>query len=155
MQESQENWNEEEFGDLRSSKSSSLSDTTEIAEDASEAVRNWKERRRLEIEERDRSDAEIKERLQEEAVKHIDDFYEIYNKKKEQQLEQSKKDAEAFLKEREEFFNQDNTVWDRVMQLINVDDADVVGDRDRSKFKDILLRLQGNQDAPGVISKEA
>ncbi|CAI7138123.1 BEM_collapsed_G0022600.mRNA.1.CDS.1 [Saccharomyces cerevisiae] len=88
--------------------------------------------------------------LQDEAIKHIDDFYDSYNKKKEQQLEDAAKEAEAFLKKRDEFFGQDNTTWDRALQLINQDDADIIGGRDRSKFKEILLRLKGNAKAPGA-----
>lgn len=92
----------------------------------------------------------VKKELQDEAIKHIDDFYDSYNKKKEQQLEDAAKEAEAFLKKRDEFFGQDNTTWDRALQLINQDDADIIGGRDRSKFKEILLRLKGNAKAPGA-----
>ena len=80
----------------------------------------------------------------------MDDFYDNYNRKKEQQLKNTKSEAEKFLKERAEFLNQNNTTWDRVLQLINVDDADLVGGRDRSKFKEILVKLKGNKNAPGA-----
>nr|CAI6531345.1 ALI_HP1_G0023530.mRNA.1.CDS.1 [Saccharomyces cerevisiae] len=39
---------------------------------------------------------------------------------------------------RDEFFGQDTMTWDRALQLINQDDADIIGGRDRSKFKEIL-----------------
>ncbi|CCH59480.1 hypothetical protein TBLA_0B06570 [Henningerozyma blattae CBS 6284] len=92
-----------------------------------------------------------KKKLQDAAIKHVDEFYESYNNKKEQQLKQVREEAEKFLKERDEFFNQENTTtWDRALQLINVDDADIVGGRDRSKFKEILLKLKGNANAPGA-----
>lgn len=115
------------------------------------AVAEWKEKREAQIEARDKADREAKERLQEEAVKHIDDFYENYNRKKSQQLETVKKESEEFLKKKNEFFSQENTTtWDRVLQLINEDDADVLGGRDRSKFKEILQRLKGNTSAPAA-----
>lgn len=138
-----ENDEDDEFGEPQAATSTTT---------PSEAISHWKERRDLEISQRDQADEEAKEQLQEEAVKHIDNFYENYNKKKQQQLETTSKEAEQFLKERDEFFAQKNTTWDRALQLINTDDADVVGDRDRSKFKEILLRLKGNEKAPGASS---
>ncbi|CAD6626621.1 XXYS1_4_G0036980.mRNA.1.CDS.1 [Saccharomyces cerevisiae] len=124
--------------------------TESVKEDRSEVVDQWKQRRAVEIHEKDLKDEELKRELQDEAIKHIDDFYDSYNKKKEQQLEDAAKEAEAFLKKRDEFFGQDNTTWDRALQLINQDDADIIGGRDRSKFKEILLRLKGNVKAPGA-----
>ncbi|AAS54799.1 AGR309Cp [Eremothecium gossypii ATCC 10895] len=118
--------------------------------DSSEPIRKWQERREAEIAERDESEAAATQRLQAEAIKHIDDFYEVYSKKKQQQVEQARREAEEFLQQRDTFFDQDNTVWDRVLQLINTEDADVLGDRDRSKFKDILLRLKGQEHVPGA-----
>lgn len=138
-----ENDEDDEFGEPQAATSTTT---------PSEAISHWKERRDLEISQRDQADEEAKEQLQEEAVKHIDNFYENYNKKKQQQLETTSKEAEQFLKERDEFFAQKNTTWDRALQLINTDDADVVGGRDRSKFKEILLRLKGNEKAPGASS---
>ncbi|EJS43550.1 clc1p [Saccharomyces arboricola H-6] len=124
--------------------------TEAVHEDRSEVVDQWKQRRALEIHEKDLKDDESKKALQDEAIKHVDNFYDSYNKKKEQQLEDAAKDAEDFLKKRDEFFGQENTTWDRVLQLINQDDADTVGGRDRSKFKEILLKLKGNAKAPGA-----
>lgn len=115
------------------------------------AVEEWERKREAQIESRDQEDREAKEKLREEAVKHIDDFYENYNRKKAQHLETVKQESEEFLKKKNEFFSQENTTtWDRVLQLINQDDADVLGDRDRSKFKEILQRLKGNANAPGA-----
>lgn len=130
-----------------------LEETPAVAADSSngDAVREWREKRETDIASRDQADQESKERLQEAAVKHIDDFYENYNRKKSQQLEQVKREAEEFLTKKNEFFSQENTTtWDRALQLINEDDADILGDRDRSKFKEILQRLKGNPNAPGA-----
>ncbi|SCU97168.1 LANO_0E15346g1_1 [Lachancea nothofagi CBS 11611] len=116
----------------------------------SKAVSNWREARDREVSERDVAQGEAKTKLQDDAVKHMDDFYDNYNRKKEQQLNTSRSDAEKFLKERDGFLAQKNTTWDRVLQLINVDDADLVNGRDRSKFKEILVKLKGNPNAPGA-----
>ncbi|QLQ81122.1 hypothetical protein HG537_0E04770 [Torulaspora globosa] len=113
--------------------------------------RKWKEMREAEIAARDKADRQAKEKLQEAAIKHIDDFYENYNRKKAQQLEEVKREADEFLRKKQEFFSQENTTtWDRALQLINEDDADILGNRDRSKFKEILQKLKGNPQAPGA-----
>lgn len=142
----QENLNTSEsyddFGDMQQS--------TTTAEDRSHVVQEWKTKRDNEIREKDEAELEAKKKLQDEAIKYIDGFYDNYNKKKEQHISTTKKEAEEFLKERDQFFSQDNTTWDRVLQLINVDDADVIGGRDRSKFKEILLKLKGKTGVPGA-----
>lgn len=131
---------DEDFGEMHQS----------VSEDRSQYVEEWKQKREADIKEKDAKEAEAKKKLQEDAIKHIDDFYETYNKKKEQQIDVTTKEAEEFLKNRDQFFSQDNTTWDRVLQLINVDDADVIGGRDRSKFKEILQRLKGKAGVPGA-----
>lgn len=138
--------NEEPLEDEISESDAAISGNDQVS-----AVAEWKEKREAEIAARDQADQEAKQKLQEDAVKHIDDFYETYNGKKSQQLETVKRESEEYLKKRNEFFSQENTTtWDRVLQLINEDDADVLGGRDRSKFKEILQRLKGNASAPGA-----
>ncbi|CAR27298.1 hypothetical protein ZYGR_0I05720 [Zygosaccharomyces rouxii] len=120
-------------------------------ENGSSVIAEWKQKRETELAERDEADAKAKEELKEEAIKHIDEFYENYNRKKSEQLEGVRKEAEEFQKNRDEFSLQEGTTtWDRVLQLINEDDADQVAGRDKSKFKEILQRLKGNTAAPGA-----
>lgn len=139
-----DNMSDDDFGEPQSAAGQ------ETGPRQSEAVSQWRENREREISERDAAQEKAKLQLQEDAAKHMDDFYDNYNRKKEQQLKNTKSEAEKFLKERAEFLNQNNTTWDRVLQLINVDDADLVGGRDRSKFKEILVKLKGNKNAPGA-----
>ncbi|CEP62701.1 clathrin light chain CLC1 LALA0_S06e01728g [Lachancea lanzarotensis] len=164
---------EDEFGDFeevpasskdtgthRSETAGEIGDENDLTEDSqantfskqteSQAIAEWKESRDREVRERDAVQEEAKSKLQEEAVKHMDDFYENYNRKKEQQVKSTREEAEKFLKEKQDFSSQGNSTWDRVLQLINVDDADLVNGRDRSKFKEILLKVQGNPNAPGA-----
>ncbi|SCU82603.1 LAME_0C02014g1_1 [Lachancea meyersii CBS 8951] len=131
-------------------QSDSQNSSASLQAEDSQVIAEWEETRDREISERDTAQEEAKTKLQEEAVKHMDDFYDSYNRKKEQQLKTTRAEAEKFLKERQEFATQDNTTWDRVLQLINVDDADLVNGRDRSKFKEILLKVKGNPNAPGA-----
>ena len=120
-------------------------------ENGSSVIAEWKQKREAELAERDEADAKAKGELKEEAIKHIDEFYENYNRKKSQQLEDVRREAEEFQKSRDEFSSQEGTTtWDRVLQLINEDDADQVAGRDKSKFKEILQRLKGNTAAPGA-----
>lgn len=120
-------------------------------ENGSGVIAEWKQKREAKIAERDEADAKAKEELKEEAMKHIDQFYENYNLKKSQQLEDVKRESEEFQKKRDDFSSQEGTTtWDRVLQLINEDDADQVAGRDKSKFKEILQRLKGNTSAPGA-----
>lgn len=145
---------DDEFSTMQTSTTSAPVDTPSgnglSNPDAEKIIQEWKQRSAEEIAKRDTDLDKAKTELQDEAVKNIDAFYETYNTKKEQQIESTRKEAEAFLKERDEFFAQDNTTWDRVLQLINLDDAAVVGGRDRTKFKEILQRLKGKTEAPGA-----
>ncbi|CCF60448.1 hypothetical protein KAFR_0K00920 [Kazachstania africana CBS 2517] len=118
--------------------------------DAAEIINKWRESRDKQVHERDETLKSQKSGLQEQAIKYIDDFYANYNEKKEQNIKTVSQESEEFLSKRDQFFTQDNTTWDRVLQLINEDDADIVGGRDRSKFKEILQRLKGKVDAPGA-----
>lgn len=120
-------------------------------ENSSNVIAEWKQRREVGLNERDEADERAKGELKEEAIKHIDEFYENYNRKKSEQLEGVRREAEEFQKNRDEFSSQEGTTtWDRVLQLINEDDADQVAGRDKSKFKEILQRLKGNTAAPGA-----
>lgn len=56
--------------------------TESVKEDRSEVVDQWKQRRAVEIHEKDLKDEELKKELQDEAIKHIDDFYDSYNKRR-------------------------------------------------------------------------
>ncbi|SCU79239.1 LAFA_0B01706g1_1 [Lachancea sp. 'fantastica'] len=136
--------------DLYDQAQDSQAKNTVSRQTESQAIAEWKESRDREVKERDVVQEEAKTKLQEEAVKHMDDFYENYNRKKEQQIKSTREEAEKFLKEKQEFSSQGNSTWDRVLQLINVDDADLVNGRDRSKFKEILLKVKGNPSAPGA-----
>lgn len=151
VEETEDNLGETESHNIETSEEPIIPTTTnEISQESKDIIANWKETRNKEIKERDEKDEREKTELQDEAIKYIDDFYESYNKKKQQQIDVAKKESEKFLEDRDKFFNQDNTTWDRVLQLINQEDADIVSGRDRSKFKEILLRLKGKAGVPGA-----
>lgn len=136
---------DEEFGEPQ------ISSVEPVIREKSEALKHWQERRELEIAERDQAEEKAKLELQEEATKHIDDFYDNYNMKKQKSIEETKGEAQKFLAELQNFVSQDNTIWNKALQLLNVEDADVVDGRDRSKFKEILQRIKNNTNAPGAF----
>lgn len=118
---------------------------------AQETINQWRESYNKEIQDRDEREAGEKDTLQKDAINYIDEFYDNYDKKKQEGINTSQAAAKEFIAKRDQFFQQEGTTtWDRAFQLINEDDAAVVGGRDRTKFKEILQRLQGKVDAPGA-----
>lgn len=125
--------------------------SVEVNNDAQRIISEWKESHEKEISERDQRETEENTDLQNEAITYIDEFYETYNKKKQEGIQTSEAAAKEFIEKRDQFFQQEGTTtWGRAFQLINEDDAAVVSGRDRTKFKEILQRLQGKVDAPGA-----
>lgn len=116
----------------------------------SEAIRSWREASALEIAKRDEEAVKKKEAIKAEAAKAVEDFYENYHNKKEAGIEETKKAEAAFLEARDGFLSQDTTVWDRVLTLIDTSESTVTGNRDKTKFKELLLKLKGNDKAPGA-----
>lgn len=96
----------------------------------SDAVKEWKERYELEIQQRDEAnDAKTKE-TREKASKELDIFYEEYNNKKDQNIEKVRAAEEAFLEKRDEFYAEGN-VWTRALDLVK--DA-----KTNTRFKELL-----------------
>lgn len=134
-----------------SNNTSEPAKNVEVNDDAQRVISEWKESHQREIEDRDQRETEEKTTLQNEAITYIDEFYETYNNKKQEAIAASEAAAKEFIENRDKFFQQEGTTtWDRAFQLINEEDAAVVGGRDRTKFKEILQRLQGKADAPGA-----
>lgn len=115
----------------------------------SEPLKEWKQRRDLEIEERDRVNSKKKEEIVTSAQQNIDDFYDNYNSKREQHTKEIEAEEKEFLEKRDNFLK-NGTLWDRVNQLV-----DGVGElpedgRDKSRFKGLLSKLKGKENVPGA-----
>lgn len=115
----------------------------------SEPLKAWKERRELEIEEREKVNAKKKEEIIATAQQNIDDFYDNYNSKREQHTKEVEAEKNEFLEERDNFLK-NGTLWDRVNELV-----DGVGElpddgRDKSRFKELLSKLKGKENVPGA-----
>ncbi|KAI5955096.1 clc1 [Candida jiufengensis] len=128
-------------------------ESTQPSKDLSQStsIKEWKQRRDLEIEEREKINSQKKKDIINKAKQTIDDFYENYNSKKETSFKNIEKDQENFLKKRDEFLK-NGTLWDRVNELISKVDNISIEDnnRDKTRFKEILTKLKGKENVPGA-----
>ncbi|EGV65542.1 Clathrin light chain [Yamadazyma tenuis] len=131
---------DEEFTSVSSSK----------FEGESKRLQAWKERRDLEIEQRENANRKKKEETVSKAQQTIDDFYDNYNTKKEQHAKELSKEQEEFLEKRDSFLTK-GTLWDRVNDIVGeVGEVPGDGQRDKSRFKGLLKKLKGKETVPGA-----
>lgn len=64
--------------------------TLQPSDEDTEPIKQWREKQRKEIEERDARDKEKREEMKNKAEKSIDQFYEDYNKQKEKNIRENK-----------------------------------------------------------------
>ncbi|KAH0345235.1 clathrin light chain, partial [Aureobasidium melanogenum] len=123
-------------------------------EDESEpdVIREWRERRDMALQHRDEVSQTKKEETIKAAHSAIDDFYENYNNKKDKTVAQTRKEAEEFLKSREDT-TAGGTSWDRVSKLVDLSGKGVSGGAQgsaKAKFRELLLNLRKDENAPGA-----
>lgn len=114
----------------------------------SKHLSEWKQRRDLEINQRESVNLKKKQEIIEKAQQTIDDFYDNYNKKREEQSKQIRNEEESFLAKRDEFLSK-GTLWDRV-NLLTAEVGETGGTRDKSRFKGLLAKLKGKENVPGA-----
>lgn len=116
----------------------------------SQAIKEWKQRRDLEIEEREKLNSKKKEELIEKAKSTIDDFYENYNTKRDNHQKEILQEQEKFISKRDDFLKR-GTLWDRVNELVT-EVGELPGDesRDKTRFKELLTKLKGKENVPGA-----
>lgn len=137
------NEQEEEFEGFGNQVSNSA-DTSGV----SKHLEEWKERRDLEISERETANSKKKEEIVNKARETIDDFYDNYNSKKEKHSKDVLKEQEDFLEKRDGFLKR-GTLWDRVNELVG-EVGEVGGEKDKTRFKGLLTKLKGNENVPGA-----
>ncbi|CCE72813.1 Piso0_000407 [Millerozyma farinosa CBS 7064] len=114
------------------------------------SIKDWRERRELEISERDKANAKKKESIIEEARQTVDDFYDNYNSKKEQNSKKVLEEQQAFLEKRDNFLKR-GTFWDRADELINeAGELPIDEKRDRSRLEGLLAKLKGKDNVPAA-----
>ncbi|QPG75643.1 hypothetical protein FOA43_003000 [Brettanomyces nanus] len=153
--------NEEDFKDSKDSNGSNgsngyLNVTTRMAKlnmESSEAVKQWKQQREESISKTDSINEKKVDEIKKEAQKATDEFYENYSNKKEELIESTKKEEEEFLKKRDSFL-ENGTVWERVVEVLklskNSNSIDEAHNRDKSRFKELLMMLKDKEDSPGA-----
>ncbi|KAJ4374924.1 Clathrin light chain [Neocucurbitaria cava] len=116
-----------------------------------EVIREWRERRDLQIQHRDEVSAERKEKTIKEAQQNIDDFYENYNNKKDKEIAKTQKEAEEFLANRDDT-TAGGTSWERIAKLVDLSGKGTKGGAsgsEKARFRDLLLSLKKDEKAPG------
>jgi hypothetical protein len=86
-------------------------------------LREWRERRDLQIQHIDERSAAKKAETVKAAQEAIDEFYENYNNRKDKQVAQTRKEAEEFLEKREDTTS-GGTSWERIAKLVEFQGQD-------------------------------
>lgn len=135
---------EEEFEGFQSSESKPQ------FEGESKSLKEWKDRRDLEIGEREKVNETKKKDIVTKAQQTIDDFYDNYNNKREQHSKEILKEQESFLEKRDGFLKR-GTLWDRVNEIVEeMGDVSTQGDREKTRFTGLLKKLKGKESVPGA-----
>ncbi|EME84687.1 uncharacterized protein MYCFIDRAFT_152903 [Pseudocercospora fijiensis CIRAD86] len=117
-----------------------------------DVVREWRERRDLQIQHRDEVSASKKAETVKAAQEAIDEFYENYNNKKEKQIAQTRREAEEFLKSREDT-TAGGTSWERIAKLVDLSGKGTTGGAagsGKAKMRELLISLRKDEKAPGA-----
>lgn len=124
----------------------------QTTEDEPEVVREWRERRDLQIQHRDEVSAQRKAETIKAAQQAIDEFYENYNNRKDKQIAQTRKEAEEFLKSREDTTS-GGTSWERIAKLVDLSGKGAGGGAagtGKAKMRELLVSLKKDANAPGA-----
>ncbi|KAK9457003.1 clathrin light chain [Dipodascopsis uninucleata] len=116
----------------------------------SEAVAEWRERQALAIQRRDEQSEARKQETQSAAKQAIDDFYENYNDKKDKSIAQTRAEEKEFI-ESQESTVAGGTAWERIAKLVDLSEKSArTASVDKSRFRELLLSLKSDPDAPGA-----
>lgn len=114
-------------------------------------IREWRERRDLQIQHRDEVSQSRKEETIGKAREDIDDFYESYNDKKDKAIKTTRKEAEEFLANREDTAA-GGTSWERIAKLVDLTGKGGRGGGSGSgkeRMRELLMSLRKDEKAPG------
>jgi hypothetical protein len=123
-------------------------------EDGSEPqpIREWREKRDQGIQHRDEVSASKKAETVKAAQTNIDEFYENYNNRKDKGVAQTRKEAEEFLKNREDTTS-GGTSWERIAKLVDLSGKGSGGGASgtqKAKMRELLVSLRKDENAPGA-----
>ncbi|GAN10268.1 clathrin light chain [Mucor ambiguus] len=122
-----------------------------LPEQEPETVRQWREKQKEVIAERDAESEKKKEETIKQAREDIDKFYEEYNDKKQKSIEENREREENTQKNREEVASSGN-IWDRVAREVDISNAKTgYHTQDVTRMKELMLDLKRDEKAPGNI----
>lgn len=127
----------------------SFPSNNQYSQEEPDVVREWRERRDLQIQHREEVAAGRKADTIKAAQQAIDEFYDNYNNKKERNLATTKKEAEEFMAKREDT-SSGGTSWQRIAKLVDVKKGPAAAAAGKERFRDMLLSLQKDENAPGA-----
>lgn len=122
------------------------------SEEEPAVLKEWRERRDLAIQHRDQKSAEKKAETVKTAQESVDEFYENYNNRKDKQISQTRKEAEEFLKSREDTTS-GGTSWERIAKLVDLSGKGSGGGASgtpKAKMRELLISLRKDDKAPGA-----
>ena len=117
-----------------------------------DVIREWRERRDLQIQHRDEVSHDRKQKTIQEAQQNIDDFYDNYNNKKDKEIAKTRKEAEEFLANRDDT-TAGGTSWERIAKLVDLSGKGTKGGAsgsEKARFRELLLSLKKDEKAPGA-----
>ena len=82
----------------------------------------------------------------------IDDFYDNYNNKKDKQIAQTRREADEYIKNREDTTS-GGTSWERIAKLVDLSGKGQGGGAQgtgKAKFRELLVSLRKDEKAPGA-----
>ncbi|TLD24766.1 hypothetical protein PspLS_05829 [Pyricularia sp. CBS 133598] len=121
-------------------------------EEEPEVIKEWRQKRDEQNAKRAEQFAQQRAETIKEAQQNIDEFYENYNNKKEKTVTQTRKDAEQFLKNREDTTS-GGTSWERISKIVDVSGKGAKGGAagsGKERFRELLTSLRKDEKAPGA-----
>lgn len=115
-------------------------------------IREWRERRALQLQHRDEISASKKAETVKAAQEAIDEFYDNYNNRKDKQIAQTRKEAEEFLAKREDTTS-GGTSWERISKLVDLSGKGSAGGAagtGKARMRELLVSLRKDEKAPGA-----
>ena len=112
------------------------------AEPEPEPVRQWREKRSKEIEERDEQSEKSKDEIKLKAERAIDNFYKEYNERKEKNIAKNKQDEVDYLNNRTDKLAS-GTTWQRINDLLELKNVSnkQLNRKDLNRFKEVIINL--------------
>lgn len=117
-----------------------------------EVIRQWREQRDAATQKRDELSASKKAETVKAAQEAIDEFYENYNNRKDKQVAQTRKEAEEYLKNREDTTS-GGTSWERIAKLVDLSGKGSGGGASgtpKARMRELLVSLRKDEKAPGA-----